>query len=139
MQRIIQGLLNLVKNSSWQLCQITSLARWFKKLAYGAATTSPTDLLSAHCRSSNLEQAKKAISYFMPNKHMAWGVRSNCGNPYESVPVNDCVNTVAPREARRLNIVKRCGCWRRGTTNFEVQSKYLSFNVEIPISHYSKD
>jgi hypothetical protein len=55
-----------------ELLEITpdEIARWFKLLAYDTATPSLTEL-PTFCRSSNLEQAKKSISFFMPNKHMS--------------------------------------------------------------------
>jgi hypothetical protein len=78
-----------------QLLRITpdDIAGYFKKLAYGTPTPGPSDM-PAHCRSSNLEQNKKAISFYMPNKHSPWDACSGSGNPSESVPVNDVVNTV---------------------------------------------
>jgi hypothetical protein len=54
-----------------ELLEITpaEIAGWLKLLAYGTATPSLIEL-PTFCRSSNLEQAKKSASFFMPNKHM---------------------------------------------------------------------
>jgi hypothetical protein len=85
-----------------ELLEITpdKIARWFKLLAYGTARPIPTEL-PTFCRSSNLEQAKKSISFFMPNTHILWDVRSSSGNPSKSMPVNDTVATVQKLECRK--------------------------------------
>jgi hypothetical protein len=57
--------------------------------------------MPTHYRSSNLEQNKKAISFYMPNKNYPWNVHSGSGNPFKSVPVNDVVNTVHKMECRK--------------------------------------
>jgi hypothetical protein len=44
-----------------------AIASNFKQLAYGTSTPGPNDM-PTHCRSTNLEQYKKAISLYMPNK-----------------------------------------------------------------------
>jgi hypothetical protein len=77
-----------------------AIARYFKQLAYGTSTPGPHDM-PTHCRSTNLEQYKKAISFYMPNKILAWDVPSASGNPTKSVPVNDVVNTVCKMERRK--------------------------------------
>jgi hypothetical protein len=85
-----------------ELLEITpdEIVRWFKLLACGTATPSPTEL-PTFCRSSNLEQAKKSISFFMPNKHMSWDVRSSSDNPSKYVPVNNTVATVRKLEYQK--------------------------------------
>jgi hypothetical protein len=77
-----------------------AIASYFKKLAYGTSTPGPHDM-PTQCRSTNLEQYKKAISFYMPNKILAWDVWSASGNPTKSVPVNDVVNTVRKMECRK--------------------------------------
>jgi hypothetical protein len=77
-----------------------AIASYFKQLAYGTSTPGPNDMLT-HCRSTNPDQYKKAISFYMPNKISAWDVRSASGNPTNLVPVNDVVNTVHKMECRK--------------------------------------
>lgn len=91
-----------IEFSQEQLLDITpdDVARWMKKTAYGTPTPGPNDN-PTNCRSSNLEQAKKAVSFFMPNKHMPWDVRSNSGNPTRSIPVNDVIKDVKKAEVRK--------------------------------------
>jgi hypothetical protein len=77
-----------------------AIASYFKQLAYGTSTSGPNDM-STHCRSTSLEQYKKAISFYMPSTLLAWDVRLASGNPTRSVPVNDVVNTVHKMECRK--------------------------------------
>jgi hypothetical protein len=77
-----------------------AIASYFKQLAYGTSTPGQKDM-PTHCRGTNLEQYKKAISFYMPNKISAWDVRSASGNPTKSVPVNDVVNTIRKMECRK--------------------------------------
>ena len=51
-----------------------------------------------HCRSSNLEGYKKAISHYMPHRTVPWV--NNQGNPTRSTPVNDIINEVKKFEVR---------------------------------------
>jgi hypothetical protein len=115
-----------------ELLEITpdEIARWFKLLAYGTATPSPTEHPTFY-RSSNLEQAKKSISFFMPNKHMSWDVRSSSGNPSKSVTVNDTVATVRKLECRKQG---RPSCSKRDMERAEyrktmriLEAKYGNF------------
>ena len=76
------------------------MARWMKNRAYGMPDPGPDDWPTV-CRSSALEQCKKAVSWFMPNKHMQWNVQSNCGNPTKSVPANDVIKDVKLAEVRK--------------------------------------
>jgi hypothetical protein len=85
------------------------IARWFKLLVYGTATPSLTDI-PTFFRSSNLEQAKKSILFFIPNKHISWDVRSSSGNPSKSVSVNDTVTIVRKLEFRKQG---RPSCTKR--------------------------
>ena len=45
-------------------------------------------------RHTTLEYFKKAISFFMPNKHLGWDVLHKVGNPTKSVPVLDLIKAV---------------------------------------------
>jgi hypothetical protein len=61
-----------------ELSNITpdDLVRWMCLKAYGTAVPAEGDN-PIHGRSSSLEHYKKAISSFIPNKHMAWNVMVN--------------------------------------------------------------
>ena len=52
-------------------------------------------------RSSSIEFAKKAISYFMPNRLAHWDVQTNRGNPTKSVLVNELIKRVKKKEVRK--------------------------------------
>jgi hypothetical protein len=58
----------------------TALVRWMSLKVYG--NPEPGKNNNTICgRSSSLELYKKAISSFMPNKHVAWNIMANQGNP----------------------------------------------------------
>jgi len=88
--------------SQEQLLQLTPLivSRFLKKLAYGAPNPGPNDP-PIHARSTHLEQAKKAISHFMPNQQ-AWVVEYGVGNPTRSAIVNQVIKDVKKAEVRRV-------------------------------------
>jgi hypothetical protein len=76
------------------------IARYFCLIAYG--TTEPDlehDFLS-QARSSHLEFAKKAISWYMPNKLGHWQAQAHppVENPTKSVKVNDIIKLVKKKE-----------------------------------------
>jgi hypothetical protein len=48
-----------------------AIASYFKQLAYGTSTPGPK-YMPTHCRSTNLEQYKKAISFLARSFHMPW-------------------------------------------------------------------
>ena len=57
---------------------------------------------STEGRCSSLEFAKKAISFFMPDKHEKWNRRLMSGNPTMSPEVNDVLKEVKRLEVRRM-------------------------------------
>ena len=80
----------------------TEITRWFKLKAYGdpdadeeAADTKPTG-----GRCSSLEFYKKALSSFMPNKHLGYDVITERGNPTKSPAVNDLIKIIRREEVR---------------------------------------
>ena len=77
------------------------IKRYLSLLAYG---NEYPDLAEDHPiagRSSSLEFAKKAISYFMPNKNMVWNHQTDMGNPTRSSELNDLIKTVKKKEVRK--------------------------------------
>jgi len=53
-------------------------------------------------RASSLAYYKKAISFFMPNRNMAWNAATNQGNPCRSTQVNDLIRAVKKKQVRGL-------------------------------------
>ena len=55
-----------------------------------------------HGRSTSIEFLKKAISFYMPNRLVAWNAETKSGNPTRSVPLNDLIKAVKKKEVRKL-------------------------------------
>lgn len=69
------------------------------KCVYG--TADPTDDDKPEFgRSSTLQYIKKALSSFMPNKHMAWNETSAQGNPTKSPLIHELLRRVKKEEVR---------------------------------------
>ena len=54
-----------------------------------------------HGHHSSLEYYKKGLSYFIPNRLMAWDPRSQTGNPTKSTEINDLIKSVKTRQVRK--------------------------------------
>ena len=82
-----------------ELLELTPLdiKRWMCDIVFGDPDPGPDDR-PTHGRSSSLEQAKKAVSFFMPNKSMQW--YDGRGNPTRSATVNDLMKEVKRFEVR---------------------------------------
>jgi hypothetical protein len=52
-------------------------------------------------RATTIEFAKKAISFFMPNRLMPWNEQTRSGNPTRSTAVNDLIKAVKKQEVRK--------------------------------------
>ena len=78
------------------------IKRYLCFLAYGDEFPDFDVDLPTVGRSSSLEFAKKAISYFMPNKNMAWNEQTQQGNPTRSSVLNDLIKVVKKKEVRKL-------------------------------------
>jgi hypothetical protein len=52
-------------------------------------------------RHTTIEMAKKAISYYMPNKLSKWNPIAQNGNPTKSVEVNELIKRVKNKEVRK--------------------------------------
>ena len=76
------------------------IVRWMCRDAFGTPEPGPEDKPTER-RSSGLAFAKKAVSYFMPNKHMHWNVETEAGNPTKSVAVNELIKQVKKLEVRK--------------------------------------
>jgi hypothetical protein len=74
--------------------------RWMCLKVFQDPNPGPEDNLT-HGRSSSLMYYKKLISYFMPNRLMAWNELTMAGNPTRSVAVNDLIKAVKKKEVRK--------------------------------------
>jgi hypothetical protein len=77
----------------------TDLVQWMSLKVYNNPEPGKNNN-PIHGRSSSLEHYKKAISSFMPNKHMAWNIMANQGNPTKSPQVNALIGQVQEKEVR---------------------------------------
>ena len=89
------------------------IAAWFRLLAYGTPTPSPTDKPTL-CRERTLENHKKKLSFFMPAKG-PWDEGSRRGNPTKSNTVRAIIKALkkaqvcgegAPSQATRAFTVE---------------------------------
>jgi uncharacterized protein (DUF2267 family) len=90
--------------SKEQLLKITphQVGCWMCMMAFGTETPEfPTRI---RVSAFTLEYWKKAISSFMPNKHMPWDCISNEGNPTRSQEVQDVIKAVKKFEVRRVSL-----------------------------------
>ena len=69
------------------------VAGWMNTIAYGTANPGP-DNKPTLARHSGLEQAKKAVSFFMPHRDSPWNVQAEFGNPTRATPVNNVIKAV---------------------------------------------
>jgi hypothetical protein len=76
------------------------IARYFCLIAYGMAKPDLEHDFPSQARSSHLEFAKKAISWYMPNKLGHWQAQAHppVGNPTKSIKVNDIIKLVKKKE-----------------------------------------
>lgn len=100
----------------------TVIKRWLAKKAYGVEEYDPDENRPSLCRSSTLEQAKKCVSYFMPNKFQ-W--RDRKGNPTRHADVSKVIADVKKAEARRLGVQPRA---KRGLKEVEFRKTLEMFH-----------
>lgn len=83
------------------LLEITpeDIHRYFCLRAFGSQVISSKSTPKL-LRDSTLQQYKKAIFHFMPNKGPSWEVRSKTGNPTKSALVNDLLARVESHQVR---------------------------------------
>ena len=93
------------------------IVAYFNKKAYGMVNPGDGDN-PRKARSSSLYFWKKAISYFMPNKHMQWNELANVGNPTKSILVNEMIKKVKTKEVRQQGAPPQA---RRPLTTTEFQ------------------
>ena len=75
------------------------IVAWMKLPVFGCSDAGDDDFPSCG-RSSTLAFHKKALSYFIPNKHLGWNRVSLSGNPTRSPEVNNLIKHVRRHEVR---------------------------------------
>jgi hypothetical protein len=83
--------------------QTSDVVKFFNLLAYGIEHPTENDR-PTYCRSTTLEQYKKSISHYLPNKDSPWIIGHNgaaAGNPTQARAVNDIVKEVRQAEVRK--------------------------------------
>ena len=77
------------------------IVQYFTFKAYGTANPTQNMIPRAY-RSGTFAIWKKAISFYMPNKHMQWNKLSRQGNPTMSQAVNAFIKKIQKLECRGL-------------------------------------
>ena len=75
------------------------ICRWFYFKAYGTPTPDDDDRPTG-ARNTTLAFYKKALSYFIPNKHMGYNEETLSGNPTKAPVVNQLIKDVQRHEVR---------------------------------------
>jgi len=93
-----------------QLGELTpaDVLRWLNYKTYGDPEPD-VDANPIGARSNSIKFYKKAISWFMPNKLLAWNSLSNCGNPTRSIEINELIKRVKKKkklENKEKNLVQ---------------------------------
>ena len=73
------------------------IVAWMKLTAFGRPDAGDDDVPTCG-RSNTLAFHKKALSYFIPNKHLGWNTVSLLGNHTRSLEVNDLIKRVRCHE-----------------------------------------
>ena len=106
-----------------------------KLTAFGRSDAGDDDVPTCG-RSSTLAFHKKALSYFMPNKHLGWNMVSLSGNPTRSPEINDLIKRVKRHEVRGEGVSSQA---RRALTLPEFRSligmatNSETFNLQVRI------
>ena len=89
--------------------------RWMNIKTFGIPDP-PLDANPVSARSSSLNFYKKSISFYMPNRLIAWSTTRNEGNPTRSNEINDLLKRVKRKEVRKQGVSPQC---RRAITDRE--------------------
>ena len=83
--------------------------RWLNFKAFGVDNPGNDDL-PTEGRSSTVAFHKKAISYFIANKHFKWNVETKTGNPTMSPAISALVRLVKKHEVRGEGVPSEARC-----------------------------
>lgn len=116
---------NVVGFTQDQLLTITpdDVRRWMCVTAFGVPDPGPEDR-PTYARSVSLENAKKAISFFMP-RTKAWDDPTMVGNPTKSTAVNSLLRTIRRYEVRGEGTPSRA---KRAVTKAEFEQAMNQLN-----------
>ena len=124
--------------SSEELSSIApqEIVAWMKLTAFGHSDAGDDDVPTCR-RSSTLAFHKKALSYFMPNKHLGWNTVSLLGNPTRSPENNDLIKRVKRHEVRGEGVSSQARCALtlaefRSLVGMAANSETLNLQVRIP-------
>ena len=81
------------------------LMRWFNMQVFGVEVRA--DDAKPIARSNSVEFWKKALSFFMANRLMAWNEISMVGNPTRSAELNDLIKYVKKKEVRKQGVTSK--------------------------------
>ena len=79
------------------------IVAWMKLTAFGCSDMGDDDVPTCG-RSNTLAFHKKALSYFMPNKHLGWNAVSLSGNPTRSPEVNNLIKRIRRHEVHGAGV-----------------------------------
>ena len=103
------------------------IVQYLKIQVYGTADARPDIDPPLHHRSNTILYWKKAWSYFMINKGMAWNELSRVGNPTRSYLVHELIGNIKKMEAARCGVPSRA---RRALQVPEYENTIESFTEE---------
>lgn len=107
------------------------IKRWMCYKAFGVEVPLDDDR-PLYWRSSTLEVAKKAISWYMPNRIAAWDRINMVGNPTKSTEVNELIKFVKRAEVRRTG---RPSSTKRPLTQEEFRLVIATFSARGDFQH----
>ena len=112
------------------------IVAWMKLTAFGRSDAGDDNVPTCG-RSNTLAFHKKALSYFMPNKHLGWNMVSLLGNPTRSPEVNDLIKRVGCHEVHGEGVSSQVRCALtlpefRSLVGMAPNSETFNLQVRIP-------
>ena len=114
------------------------ISRWMNFRAYGVVNPSEDAIVTGY-RANSLLKAKQAISFYMPNKHVAWidgtGGNPSCGNPTRHRSIAQIIKKVKKKECRGQGVKPND---KRAYTKEEFNKVLELFRAEADWDHQYK-
>ena len=109
-----------------RISQLTpkDLMRWFNMQVF--TTETPRDDAKPVARSTSVEFWKKALSYFMTNRLMAWNEISGVGNPTRSAELNNLIKYIKKKEVQKQGVTSQA---QRALTHEEFKSTLVQLKA----------